>query len=386
MPLEIQEEHSPIGASSMDRWAVCAGSVRLSKGLPNSSSKYADAGTKAHKFASFWLLHGIEPKFPDTDEGREMRRAVKEYLLHCKAFTTEVALDMGAVWGVEHKFDLSSVFPGCFGTADFWVYWPWLKKLIVIDFKYGAGVFVSVVDNLQLQYYALGCVVTLGFDVQDIELGISQPRCMTDGETFRTWTVPKLTLLFDFRPLLQEKAHATQDPNAPLVTGDHCRWCPANKHRVCPEIEAQKDAHVALVFQPLHAYDPLKLKRALDSRETIKAWLKSLDEFAYRELEQGVEIPGYKLVAKRPRRDWIDPVQVANMLRAAGYGDTMYEVQELKSPAQMEKMLKASKGLIAACVKTESSGHTLVPMDDDRPPLRLSAQQVFTPIVINPLE
>lgn len=371
----------------MDRWAVCPGSVRLSKGLPSTSSKYADAGTRAHTFASFWLLNDMEPKFPHTDEGREMRKAVKEYVLQCRAYITDVAIENGAVWGVEHKFDLSSVFPGCYGTADFWVYWPWLKKLIVIDFKYGAGVFVSVINNLQLQYYALGCVVTLGHDVQDIELGVSQPRCMADGDTFRTWTLSKLDLLFDFKPMLQEKAKATKDPDAALIPGEHCRWCPAAKQRVCPEIEQQKDQHLALTFSPLRSYDPVQLKRALDSRDTVKAWLKALDEFAYQELEQGREIPGYKLVAKRPRRDWIDPAQVANMLRASGWGDTMYEVQELKSPAQMEKMLGKSKGLIVPLWKTESSGHTLVTMDDERPPLRLTAEQVFKPIIIlNPLE
>ena len=36
----------------MYRWATCPGSVRLSKGIPNRSSKYAQEGTDAHEWAA----------------------------------------------------------------------------------------------------------------------------------------------------------------------------------------------------------------------------------------------------------------------------------------------------------------------------------------------
>lgn len=382
-----QLAHSPIGASSMDRWSQCPGSVRLSKGLPSTQSAYAQAGTIAHTKAAKWLVLDMEPVFPLDKDGREMRMAVKEYVYDCKKYITEIALDMGAVWGVEEKVDLSSVYPGCFGTADFWCYWPWLKKLIVLDFKYGAGVFVSVIDNLQAQYYALGVLVKHPeFDVKEIEIGISQPRCMTDGDTFRTVTLTKMELLFDFKPRLIEAATRTAVVDAPLVPGDHCRWCPAGDNRVCPAVKELVVVQSKQEFVDNRAYDPLELKRALDQRPAMRAYLSALDEFAYRELEKGAEIPGYKLVAKRPQRYWINEESVTNHLRAAGYGDKMYEVLELKSPAQMEEMLgKKNKGLIESFWEKKSSGHTVVPMDDDRPSLRLGAQDVFDVIDIDPL-
>lgn len=378
--------HSSIGASSMDRWSVCPGSVRLSKGLPSTQSEYARQGTIAHDKAAMWLNLEMEPPFPQDKPGREMRLAVKEYVLTCRKYITDIALDMGAVWGVEERVDLSSVYPGCFGTADFWVYWPWLKKLIVIDFKYGAGVFVSVIDNLQAQYYALGVLLKHPeFEVQAIEIGISQPRCMTDGETFRTMEISKLELLFDFKPRLVEAASRTAVVDAPLVPGDHCRWCPAGDNRVCPATKNLVVKQSAQVFDEILGYDPLDLKNALDARPAIRAYLSSLDEFAYKELERGVDIPGYKLVAKRPARFWINEETVANHLRAAGYGDRIYEVQELKSPAQMEDMLgKDAKGLIAGFFDKRSSGHTVVTIDDDRPSVRLGAQQVFDEIDVDP--
>jgi len=52
--------HSPIGASSMHRWSVCPGSVRLSSNVPSVSSSYADEGTEAHA----WLAKVIAGLVP----------------------------------------------------------------------------------------------------------------------------------------------------------------------------------------------------------------------------------------------------------------------------------------------------------------------------------
>jgi hypothetical protein len=362
--------------------------VRLSQDLASFTSDYAKEGTLAHTKAAQWLTFDLEPTFAADAAGREMRAAVQAYVLICKSYTTDVAVDMGAVYGIEDRVDLSSVYPGCFGTADFWGYWPWLKKLIVIDFKYGAGVFVSVVDNLQAQYYALGVMVGHPeFEVETVELGICQPRCQAEGEPFRTVTLTHDDLTRVFRTRLADAAAQTQHASAPLVPGEHCRWCPANQHRVCPAVTTLATVHAQQVFSDALSYDPAALARALDARPALKAYLSALDEFAYRELEKGAEIPGYKLVAKRPQRVWTDEAGVTGHLRAAGYGDTIYAVQTLKSPAQMEEMLgKTRKGLIAEFVEKRSSGHTVVPMDDDRPSVKLGAQQVFGVIEVNPFD
>lgn len=383
--LTVVPEHSPIGASSMDRWSVCPGSVRLSRGLPSISNDYADEGTKAHGLASLWLMLDEKPAFDlETEEGREMHRAVSEFVHICKKYISDVAVDMGAVWGVEHRFDLTSFYPGLYGRSDFWVYWPWLKKLIVLDFKYGAGTFVSVVDNLQEQYYALGVMVTMPhLAVETVELGIVQPRCMVDGETFRTWTIDKMTLV-EFGATLIAEVKETEDPNAPLVPGDHCKYCPANQHRVCSEVKA----HATLVTLPLlpNKYDPVELKRELDRRPIMRAYLRALDEFAYREMQAGAQIPGYKMVDKWPSRSWHNGELVAQTLTALGFDtDTIYEPHTLKSPAQMEKALgKEFKELLTPFIKSQSSGHTVVPMDDSRQAVRLGPEAVFSVIPFDP--
>ena len=58
----------------MYRWATCPGSVRLSKGIPNRSSKYAQEGTDAHEWAA--KLATGEAMMLDAPE--DMREALQE--------------------------------------------------------------------------------------------------------------------------------------------------------------------------------------------------------------------------------------------------------------------------------------------------------------------
>ena len=53
--------HSKLGASGAKRWLTCPGSVALSEGMPNKSSKYAIEGTAAHQLAEECLLSGGSP-------------------------------------------------------------------------------------------------------------------------------------------------------------------------------------------------------------------------------------------------------------------------------------------------------------------------------------
>lgn len=360
--------HSPTGASGMYRWSVCAGSVALCATVPERpSSSYALAGQKAHENAADWLTVGAPPVF-DTDE--ELF-AVAEYVRICEKYFSPEYQRLGAVRGIEYQFQTE--IDGMYGTSDYWVYWPHLQHLIVLDYKHGEGVFVSAVDNKQLLYYALGVVMTQpwGKDVKTIELGIVQPRCMANtGESgFRTWTIDRVKL-FEFEVVLRKAIEATRKPNAPLKVGEHCQFCPA--HAICSAMEYQRDIALTSEFKGVvesqaKVYDVRDLAAALDKRDTLKAYLTALDEFAYREMNAGVQVPGYKLVAKRGQRKYKDPVLLENTLKSAGLGSAIYTKPELLSPAQLEKAIPSHKGLIAEHTVTESSGLTVVPESDKRP-------------------
>jgi hypothetical protein len=239
------KKHSKLSASAMERWGECPGSVRMCEGMPSIESEAAREGTMVHDYCE-QFLRGDFPadKFHKLPE--EQQEAIK---LYADTVFDQCEAHPKCEMGVEHHFDLSSVYPGCYGTCDSWVWNPKTRVLYVNDFKYGKGVFVEVEDNWQLQYYALGALVTLGFPALEIEITIIQPRCASKkGEKVRRWRVPVFQLL-EFEDFLVTKAKATEDPKAPLVPGRYCYWCPG--HTRCPAKTAERLAAAIDSFGPL---------------------------------------------------------------------------------------------------------------------------------------
>jgi len=102
-------------------------------------------------------------------------------------------------------------------------------------------------------------------------------------------------------------------------------------------------------------------------------------------MEGGLEVPGLKLVPKRGTRKWVNEGEgVTEMLtelaKSGGVHprtllDAMYSPQEVLSPAQMEKMLKAHKlKLPDGATETVSSGSTIALAEDKREGLSTPAK------------
>jgi len=364
--MKNKPEHSPIGASIMYRFSVCPGSVRMSKGKESPQSEYAKEGTKAHDFAAKWLL---KKRINLKEISEEMAEHVGFYTTH-----VEKLVELGDTLLVEHEFDLGAVYPGAYGTADVVIWKPKIKKLIVIDLKYGAGILVEAVDNPQLNYYALGALITCGFPAETIEMQIVQPRVDHPDGPVRSHTIRAIEL-YDFSIDLKEYAQATEALDAPLVSGDHCRFCPAAAS--CPELQRQTQIVAKTEFRSDLTYDPEMLKKALDSRPAIQAWLKALDEFAYAEAEAGRPPIGYKLVNKRPSRKWKDEEEAK---KAFEFDEGAFAPKKLKTPAQMEKVFE--KKDVEKYAEKVSSGHTLVPESDKREAVKPSAKAEFTEVTV----
>lgn len=377
--------HSKIGASSMHRWSVCPGSVKLCSGIPNRTSKYAEEGTEAHDLASFRLMEGCYDKHPSAEDD-EMLDAVEVYV----NFVEELA--KGSTLYVEHKFDLSGVYPGLFGTADAVVYQPGTKTLHVIDYKHGAGIPVEVsefnsdgleVGNDQLMYYAVGALVTLKLQVERVILTIVQPRAPHKDGPIRSWETTPAVLL-DFTSDLVDFAKQTEKPDAKLLPGDHCRFCPAAG--ICPEIENKATELAKEAFSPVESstnIDYERIGKLLNWLPVLEGWVKGVRDFAYSEAEHGKKIPGWKLVAKRATRKWTDEVKISRFLESE-FPQTAREfyTRDLKSPAQIEKILATNQhAKLLPYLTAVSSGNTLVVEADKREEVAtLSASEAFTQI------
>lgn len=213
----IAPAHSKIGASSMSRWSKCPGSIRLCEGTPNIESRYAAEGTRAHELAAGILE---DPSNLATLGPSPMLDAVMVYVDFVRKESE------GHTLFIEKRFDLSSLHEGLFGTADAIIYREDTKHLIVADYKHGEGVPVEVENNSQLMYYGLGALLSLGLPCETVELVVVQPRCAHDRGPIRRWQIQSVELL-SFSADLVEFAKRTQDPDAPLVPGEQCQFCPA---------------------------------------------------------------------------------------------------------------------------------------------------------------
>lgn len=378
-----EKAHSQIGASSLYRWSKCPGSVRVSKNIPSSTSKYAEEGTIAHDVASRILLKQIPPgaAIPEFENYPDMREAVRTYvervtdLIHTDKHEKDVVL-------IEHRFHLKSIHPDAFGTGDAVIYKHLHKTLYVLDYKHGKGHVVEVRGNPQLKYYGLGALLSLpDLRPQWVQCEIIQPRAYHEDGPIRADKFPSFDLL-DFALELKKYILATEDPNAPIVPGDHCHFCPAVKYE-CPIIQEKAVQAAKNVFAPQVSYDPEKLSASLDLLPAIEAWIKGVREFAYSEAQQGRPIPGYKLVSKRATRQFVDMNAVVQRLQQRFTEPTVrecYTNPELKSVAQIEKIVgkKDFTAIMGDLVSSISSGTTLVEASDPRPEAQqIGAAEVF---------
>lgn len=360
----------------MSRWEKCPGSVRLSAQCPSKSSVYADEGTLAHELAEESIRAVVENRHFEFDQKKYSADMIEAVLVYRHYFINEV-LSKTIEWRIEHAFDMGKIYPGLFGTADCVAYYPEQKLLRVIDYKHGAGVAVEVKNNRQLMYYALGALTTLGYKPDLVELVIVQPRCPHEDGPIRWWKLETLDL-YGFMTDLVAAAKRTEEPNAPLISGDHCRWCPASG--ICPELNRKTMALTQTHFSPVADYDPTKLANALMLLPMVENWVKSVRDFAYREAQHGRVPPGFKLVAKRATRKWTSEEVAVKNLSDVLFPEDLYE-HKLKSPAQIEKILaKEHRGRIDTLTTAESRGQTLVPDFDRRPAVTHDPQSLFSPV------
>jgi hypothetical protein len=371
-------EHARLSPSASKIWMACPGQPALAGTVVDeTSSRYADEGTDAH-----WLAQGIiTGEFVDTFEALvgpkgnavtpAMLDAVMVYVDACRA---EVQPDDD--WAVEQRLHYSD---DLWGTADFVRYRPSTGELLVADYKHGQGVPVEVENNPQALIYGLMKAKHLrNRGISSVTLMIVQPRCPHPDGPVRRWTFHAVDFL-DFEDRLLDAIAATRAADAPLVAGDHCRWCRAKA--ICPALRAATLEQARAEFAPGLPYDPAALAAALDQIPLLETWIKATREFAYEEAMAGRVPAGWKLVEKRATRKWRDEASAAAMLELLMMPDEIYAPRTLLSPAKIEKALgKHEKHKIAMWTVAESSGLTLVHESDKRPAAtpRASAAEDFS--------
>jgi hypothetical protein len=356
--------HSKIvGGSTAKRVINCPGSVALVATMPQQEgSSYANEGSLLHEAIAIVMDTGCAPEDMVGFEAHGL--TVTDELLERKLLPALALLadyDPLALmeFEVEQTVDFGEFLPGVFGSSD--VVGRLDGKAVILDWKFGDGVMVEAEESEQLMFYAAAAMRTPSCawafkDVTEVECVIIQPPYL------RTWTTTVERIL-KFERELARAVSASRLPDAPIKSGDWCKWCTAKP--VCPIKTGALDRMKRDAMQTINVD---KLATYLAAAPEIEDFLAQCRALAHQMLENDVPVPGYKLVAKRATRHWADPATAQDALIGLGLTKTDVTKTELLSVAQAEKVLKKHKiDLPSDMVVAVSSGSTLAVDTDPRP-------------------
>lgn len=374
--------HSPLGASQCERNYKCPGSywlVQRAKNLLNveESTEYSAEGTLAHSIGEGKIREYLAKKAGDERSYRHtlgsfpgcVRKVdnrdviVTTELLAAVSVYTEFVINTIEKYGLKERhvrLEEKVKIPHPL-TDDLWGKPDAMLivegyKLIVVDYKHGAGVDVDVVDSYQLQYYALAGFLALPEDIRSdilrVDLVIIQPRTSTDDneDGIKTWSRTTEQLL-DFHTsidlMVDAVAVAQNNPHDFLNPGyKWCRFCPAKAG--CPAIRAKLQEDMGISFADVSDINPKELTeedlaRYLKVRVDAISFFKAIEDRATKLALSGKVIPGFELQPVLSDREWRD-AEVAKTTFII-LGDSLFERTEPKflTPTKLENLLKERK-------------------------------------------
>jgi hypothetical protein len=315
---------------------------------------------------------------------------------------------------VEKRLDLQEwVGIGEFGTSDAGIIDIEKWRIVVFDWKWGAGVPVGPEWNDQAILYFLGFWSTYARAMfedhiiqndgagsleapweEDIEviINIEQPRAAGGGGVWKT-TVGEL--LQEGRKIKRD-AEATEQPDAPLVAGEkQCRFCPASKFKVCPaerdyllsafDLTAEDLKIAALSGDELDLTDrkaltPEQRSVLVTATSQLKKYLDALHAEAYIDAQNGLDVPLMFLAEGRnPPRSWRDMDKAGPIIEMV-LGGTKHEAWVAKwiTPAALQDAVGRSKyeKSFAALVDQGEAKPQLVPEGSKKTPIRSRREQL----------
>ena len=412
--------HSTLSPSGAARWMACPGSVREEARYPEEkSNEYSIDGTHSHTLleaccmddlvvdASEYLgktLTDHDGEFTVTQDRVDRVQVAVDYVRKRKeelkpcAVRSEERVDPG-LW-IDRE-DLK-------GTADIQLISN--TVLEVIDYKDGYPP-VSVVDNKQLQLYALGALYpyydfdTGKYPFTGIRMTIVQPKLVYQNLNPVSWVEMPVDELLNLLPGFRDAAMATDAPDAPLVPGEaQCKWCKAR--RGCEARASQALSTAQVLFgqvgmaqevskQDVIGFPDEKIREIIEALPLLRTFISDMEKEALRRFDTGSPIKGLKVVLGRGSRDWVvSEEDVVAKLKSMGVPKDSIYTSKLVSPAQSEKLKwENRKGeqkslsprqmeKLSELICRKDGKPVVVPESDSRPAVARDAGSIFKGVTV----
>ena len=363
--------HAVLSASGSHRWLHCLPSARLELEFENNESNAAAEGTAAHALCEHKLrkaLH-MRSKRPvsdyNTDEMEEHSDAYVQFIMEQLEAAKQSCKDPLVL--IEQRLDFSCYVPQGFGTGDCIIIAD--KKLHIIDFKYGMGVLVDVVENPQMKLYSLSALEIYDslYDIEEVSMTIFQPR----RENVSTWTISVDELNDWAENELKPKAQKAYDGEGEYLPGEWCTFCRAAVKCRARAEEKLKLAESEFKMPPL--LTDYEIEEVLSKLSDLTKWANEIIAYATdAAINHGKEWHGFKVVEGRSVRKYKDEDAVAETAKANGYKDIFR--QSLITLTEMQKLMGKTKfqEILGGLIYKPSGKPTLVPTSDKRPTMNVS--------------
>ncbi|WP_239733764.1 DUF2800 domain-containing protein [Mammaliicoccus sp. M-M49] len=385
--------HAKLSASAAKQWMNCPPSIKASEGIADKTSVFAEEGTFAHELSELYFSHMYEgltkrqfnTEFKKRKENEfyneELHEYVKEYVDLVEERINEAFARVDSKEDVsllfETRLDLSTYVPESFGTGDVIIYSGGVLE--IVDLKFGKGVEVSAIDNPQLRLYALGAyeLFNLVEDINEIRMSIIQPR----KDNYSTETLSTEELIDWAEKEVKPKALMAYKGEGDFKPGEHCRFCKI-KHSCRARAEQNLNTVKAMDEPYLLTND--ELADLLYKVSDIKKWADDIEAYCLDQAtNNGRQFEGWKLVAGRSSRKYIDKEKVIETLQKHDYDKSDITETKVLSISNLEKRLgkKTVQELLSHLIVKPEGKATLVPESDKRPALGAeSAQDEFDEI------
>ena len=344
-------------ASSLERTALCAGSPRESRGLPEILSpdmkRYSESGDRAHLWLSAPDMIDLSP-WPDELEIAQSCLKLRQDVAR-KVFGEIQPGDL--IEGVEQRFwhygpsapALRDHVKKFSGKLDYWAYHSGQNKLLVVDYKSGRGDQTEASSNLQLRSQMVLLAENLTSSVPVIGVGpllaytaIIQPLVSHEPEICQYGPAEISAAQRELRAILIR----ADDPKAKLTPGEkQCKFCPARL----------KCKAAATVLQEVHdtkltaliGLAPSDMAALLEKCAVADILIKSARSHAKAHLKDKPDcIPGWTLSPNPSIREINDAEAAFNAL--VGFGMT--------SKVFLSECCSVSIGAIEKAVKELAEG------------------------------